>query len=106
MTEAQIFKALGDPLRLEIIKRLIGGSVQTLGNVSRDLGLTRQGIRRQIQVLADAGILELTPEGRKTHVSLNRSALETARIFIAELEEQWERRLQALKRFAEAGEEK
>ena len=102
MTEAHVFKALGDPLRLTIVQRVSGGSTHTIGTLSENLGLTRQGARRQIQVLVDAEILHLKPVGRETQVTLDSSTLETARAFIAKLELQWDQRLQALKELAES----
>lgn len=101
MTEAHVFKALGDSLRLTIVQRVLDRSAHTVGSLSEDLGLTRQGARRQIQVLVDAGILHLTPVGRETHVSLDTSTLESARAFIAKLEQQWDQRLAALKDLSE-----
>ncbi|TVR67751.1 MAG: ArsR family transcriptional regulator [Spirochaetaceae bacterium] len=92
MTEAHVFKALGDPFRLTIVQRVLDGSIRgstpTVGSLSEDLGLTRQGARRQIQVLVDAGILHLTPVGREIHVRLDTSTLETARAFIVKLASQ------------------
>lgn len=101
MNEVQVFKAFSDPLRIEIVQRLANGSARNINTLTRDLGLTRQGGRRQVQVLVDAGIVFLTPEGRSTKVSLNISSLKAARRFIHKLENQWEVRLEALKKFAE-----
>ncbi len=97
MTEARVFKALGDPLCLTIVQRLSSNSHHTIGALSQHLGLTRQGARRQIQVLADADILQLTPVGREVRVSLDIATLDTARAFITKLEQQWDQRLRALK---------
>ena len=49
MTESRVFKALGDPLRLRIVQRLSSAPHHTIGTLSEDLGITRQGARRQIQ---------------------------------------------------------
>jgi DNA-binding transcriptional ArsR family regulator len=97
----QIFKALGDPVRLEIVKRLSNGSSYTMNNLSKDLGVSRQGARKQIQVLLSAKIVNLSPVGRETLVSLDLSSLELARTFISNIEEQWDQRLNALKNFVE-----
>lgn len=102
MTESRVFKALGDPLRLRIVQRLSSESHHTISTLSEDLGLTRQGARRQIQVLVDAQILRLQPVGRETRVTLNVSTLETAREWITSLERQWDQRLMALKTLVEA----
>ena len=102
MTEARVFKALGDPLRLRIVQRLSIAPHHTISTLSKDLGLTRQGARRQIQVLVDAQILRLQPVGRETRVSLDVSTLETAREWITVLEQKWDERLLALKRVTES----
>ena len=101
MIEANIYKALGDPIRLEMVRRLAGGSSQNINELSKDLGITRQGARKQLQVLVSADVVQLAPQGRGTKVSLNTSALETARAFISKLEAEWDQRLLALKNFAE-----
>lgn len=103
MIAAQIFKALGDPTRLEIVKRLADGSSQTINHLTQDLGITRQGARKQIQVLVSANVVYLNPVGRETLVTLDASALVIARSFIASLESQWDQRLVALKNFVESG---
>lgn len=97
MAVAHVFKALGDPVRLEIVRRLSDGSTYTVGNLSKDLGLTRQGARKQIQVLVSANIVQLKPKGRETQVTLDAASLELARRFIVDLENQWDQRLNALK---------
>lgn len=101
MSAAEVFKALGDPIRLEIVQRLADGSVHTLNNLSKDLGISRQGARKQIQVLATAQVLYLKPAGREIQVSLNARSLEQAREFIASMEQKWDQRLNALKQFIE-----
>ena len=96
-----IFRALGDPVRLEMVQRLSNGKPCTISSVSGDLGITRQGARKHIQVLADANIVSLRPKGRDVFVALERPALEDAKLYIAELERQWDRRLVALRDFVE-----
>lgn len=101
MTEAEIYKALGDPIRLEMIKRLASGSPYTINELSKNLGVSRQGARKQIQVLESSNLVHLTPRGRETHVELDTKTLQIARKFISQLESQWEQRLEALKAFVE-----
>ena len=101
MIEAQIYKALGDPVRLQIITRLAGGSPYTIGELSKNLGVSRQGARKQLQVLVSANLVQLTQKGRETEVILDTDKLAMARQFIAQLEQQWEQRLHALKSFVE-----
>ena len=104
MIEAEIYKALGDPVRLEMVRRLADGAPYTIGTLSKDLGVSRQGARKQIQVLVSANVVHLTPKGRETAVQLDTERLRLAREFISKLERQWDQRLTALKVFAEGRE--
>ena len=101
MIEAQIYKALGDPIRLEMVKRLAMSSPSSIGELSADLAVTRQGARKQLQVLVNANLVQLQQQGRQTLVTLDRQTLDVARAFIAQLEQQWDERLAALKDLVE-----
>ncbi|WP_240220116.1 ArsR/SmtB family transcription factor [Rheinheimera hassiensis] len=100
---AQIFKALGDPVRLQIVQRLSNGAALCLGELSKDLGISRQGARKQIQALVSAKVVQLHPAGREVKVQLDATTLAQSRAFIIALEAQWDERLQALKQFTEHG---
>jgi DNA-binding transcriptional ArsR family regulator len=102
MPVAETFKALGDPIRLEMVRRLSDGSPYTVGSLSDGLGLTRQGARKHLQVLADVKLVSLQTTGRQTEVTLDPITLAAAKSFIAELELRWDRRLQALRDFLES----
>jgi len=101
MAAAEIFRALGDPIRLEMVQRLTRDSRCTITGISEGLGITRQGARKHLQVLADARVVALRPEGRDVLVSLEPESLDQAKLFIAELERRWDARLDALRRFVE-----
>lgn len=98
---AQLFKALGDPVRLQIVQRLSNGVPLCMGELSKDLGISRQGARKQIQALVLANVVQLHPAGREVKVQLDAGALAQGRDFITSLEAQWDQRLQALKQFVE-----
>lgn len=101
MPVAEIFKALGDPIRLEMVQRLSSGSSYTISHVSSNLGITRQGARKHLEVLEQAQLVLLESKGRDVLVQLNPKTVDTAKAFIAKLEKQWDTRLAALKAFAE-----
>jgi DNA-binding transcriptional ArsR family regulator len=101
MTEAQIFKALGDPVRLKIVKRLSSGGTYTIGNLTKDLDISRQGARKQIQVLVSANIVHLKPIGREVQVLPNMDSLKLGKDFITRMEQGWDMRLRKLKEVVE-----
>ena len=98
---ADIYKAMGDPIRLTLISRLAGNQSLSIGELSKNLGISRQGARKQLQVLVDAKLVALRPKGRSTEVVLNHHKLRQARDFITHLEGQWDQRLVALKDYVE-----
>jgi len=100
-----LFRALGDPVRLEMVQRLSRQDFWTMNALSDGLGLTRQGARRHIQVLVDAHLVQLEPRGREVFASLDAQGIAEAKAFIAGIERQWDRRLDALRRFLEDPEE-
>jgi hypothetical protein len=72
-----------------------------MNDLSKGLGVTRQGARKQIQVLVSANVVYLNPIGRETMVTLDVSSLAMAKAFISKMEDQWDQRLDALKSLLE-----
>ena len=97
MAVAELFRALGDPTRLEMVRRLSGGDSYTISMLSSGLDVTRQGARKHLQTLVDAKIVTLQPKGRDTVVFLDWEALERSKAFIVDLEQRWDTRLEALR---------
>lgn len=98
---AAIFNALGDPARIEMVRRLAGGQPHPISVVSSGLGISRQGARKHLQVLVEAKMVSLEPKGRDVLVHLAPDTLDHAKAFITELERRWDVRLEALRRFVE-----
>lgn len=101
MAVAELFRALGEPTRLEMVRRLSSGAPQTISSVSSGLDISRQAARKHLQVLADAEVVSLAPKGRDTIVRLELAKLDEGRAFISEIEQLWDQRLEALRRFVD-----
>lgn len=101
MQEVTIFRALGDPIRLEMVRRLATGETHTISSVSQKLQISRQGARKHLQILADAKLITLRVKGRNTQVLLLRDTLDQGKAFIEKLELQWDKNLLALKKLVE-----
>lgn len=101
MSAQTLFKALGDPLRYTMVERLCAESPMTVGRVIEGLEVTRQGARRQLQVLVDAGLVVLEPMGREVYASLEPEALSAMHRMVEELTRRWDQRLDALRRHVE-----
>ena len=98
-----LFHALGDPTRLKMVERLSTGRSLTINYLTGGLKISRQGARKHLQILTDAKIIILSPNGRETLVNLDFEVLDKGREFILRLERDWEKRLEALQEFVDKG---
>ena len=103
MSTVAVLRALGDPNRLEIVKRLSSGKPYTINTLSQGLEISRQGARKHLQILVDSELVTLQSKGRDTNVMLNRKKLEEGKLFIAGLEREWDKRLEKLRKVVENG---
>lgn len=97
MGAVEIFRALGDTTRIQMVERLSRRGPHTISSLSEGLRISRQGARKHIQILSDSKIITLTANGRDTTIELDQGALDVGRKFIATLEQCWEKRLSALR---------
>lgn len=103
MEQAKVFHALGDTHRLALLERLTDGTPHTLTTLTDELHMSRQGARKHVQILEDAGLVVIHTKGRSTLVSLNVKTVHQSQRFLAELEAAWAKRLASLKSYLEQG---
>lgn len=75
---AEVFKALGDPTRLKII-RLLSSKKHMLcvGDLANKLGITQSAVSQHLKVLKNAGILEAERKGFHVHYTIDVNTLTT-----------------------------
>ncbi|WP_269582652.1 ArsR/SmtB family transcription factor [Roseibium sp. Sym1] len=75
---AAVFRALGHPARLAIVKQLAARSEACCGEIVNHLPLAQSTVSQHLQVLKDAGLLICDTRGRNCHYLLNREKLAQA----------------------------
>jgi DNA-binding transcriptional ArsR family regulator len=70
-TSAELFKALGHPARLAILKYLAEIKTCITGDFADELPLSRTTVNQHLKELKDAGLIVGTIEGVKTCYCLN-----------------------------------
>lgn len=68
---ASLFKALGHPARLAILKYLAQAKTCITGDIAEELPLGRTTVNQHLKELKDAGLIKGTTEGAKTCYCLN-----------------------------------
>ena len=64
-----LFRSLGDPARLAIVRRLAAGEAR-VSELTRDLGLAQSTVSKHIASLHECRLLTARPEGRATWYAL------------------------------------
>ena len=78
----EIFKALADGTRRELLDRLFAEPGQTLSALCRDTGMRRQSVSKHLRVLEEAGLVASHRQGREKIHYLNP-------LPIAEISSRW-----------------
>jgi DNA-binding transcriptional ArsR family regulator len=63
------FAALAHPIRREIVERLSGGPA-SVGEVTRDFGVSKPTLSRHLKMLEDAGVVSRAIDGRTHRLAL------------------------------------
>src|SRR5919201_789946 len=98
------FKALAHPLRRDIVERLSGG-VATVGEVTRDFGVSKPTISRHLKMLEQAGVVTRVIDGRTHRLALRPEALGEASDWIERQRLRWERLFDVVGEYLEEGKE-
>jgi DNA-binding transcriptional ArsR family regulator len=96
-----VVAALGDPTRLELVRRLRGAARRSIAELGEGLGMTRQAVAKHLRVLEAAGLVAGRRQGRETLFALQPDQLAQARVWIDEIAGQWDDALDRLKTHVE-----
>ena len=94
---ALLFAALGDPTRLALIHQLSHGGPASISTLADRQSMTRQGVTKHLHVLAGAGIIDGSRQGREQVWTLNPQRLTEGRRHIDIIAAGWEQALDRLK---------
>lgn len=67
----EVFKALADPTRRELLDELFARDGQSLSELERRLPMTRFGVMKHLKVLEEAGLVTTRRQGREKLHYLN-----------------------------------
>jgi DNA-binding transcriptional ArsR family regulator len=90
----EVFKALADPTRRELLDRLRVENGQTLGQLCQQLGMSRQAVTKHLAILATANLVVTVWRGRDKLHYLNPTPIKE--IYVRWISKYEHRRLQAL----------
>src|SRR5689334_21482716 len=100
----EVFKALADPTRRELLDRLFERDGQSLSALEEHLPMTRFGVMKHLKVLEEAGLVTTKRRGREKLHFLNRVPIRLIHDrWIDKYTEPWVAMLSGLKQSIEGG---
>ena len=90
-----VFRALGDPTRRDIVERLAAGAA-TVSQVAQPLDMTLSAVVQHLSVLESCGLVRSEKVGRTRTCRLEPGGLRLAEDWFAGRRALWERRLDRL----------
>ena len=98
---ALMFAALGDPTRLMLVRQLSEGGPASISVLAEQQDMTRQGVTKHLQVLAAAGIIDGSRQGREQVWTLNPKRLGEGRRHLDVIAAGWDEALERFKKLVE-----
>jgi DNA-binding transcriptional ArsR family regulator len=91
-THITLFHALADPARFHIVEAMKSGEC-AVGDIVERMEIHQSGVSRHLRILAEAGIVQMRPEGQKRLYSLRKEAFDQLGAWMAGYRRHWEARL-------------
>ena len=91
-----VFAAVADPTRRELLERLRSDGPQSVGQLSAPLPMSRQAVTKHLNMLTEAGLIEQEWQGRERFHRLRAKPLRKVEDWLAPYAAAWDRRLARL----------
>ncbi|MDQ5932042.1 MAG: hypothetical protein QG649_127 [Patescibacteria group bacterium] len=91
----QVFAALADPIRRDILERTAGGEL-TVSQIAIDYDISLAAVSKHLKVLHEAGLLRRRKEGRYQFVTTNTDGMKEVAAYLQQYEQFWTERLQSI----------
>jgi DNA-binding transcriptional ArsR family regulator len=100
-TTADVFNAIAEPRRREIIELLARRGALTVGVLVATLGLPQPAVSKHLGVLRKVGVVAVIKQGKQRVYSLEAEKLKTVHDWVKTFEELWGHQLDRIKKRAE-----
>ena len=101
MAADEVFAALADPTRREVLSLVAQGRARTATELAAALPVTRQAVAKHLAVLEDARLVDAQRAGRAMRFRATPAPLADAIAWMAEVGGQWDERLERLRAAAQ-----
>jgi DNA-binding transcriptional ArsR family regulator len=99
----EVFAALADPTRREVITRLSQDGASTASRLAEEIPVTRQAIAKHLAALEEAGLVASERIGRENRYRLTPAPMAEAVSWLTAVGAEWDERLERLRTLMERG---
>lgn len=97
-----LWSAMGDPTRRQMLDLLLTSSPGTATSLSEELPVTRQAVAKHLAVLDRVGLVHATQAGREKRYRIDEAQFARAVAQLNAVGNTWDARLRRIKQIAEA----
>jgi ArsR family transcriptional regulator, cadmium/lead-responsive transcriptional repressor len=98
----KLWSAIADPSRRRVLDLIVRRGQASASWLAGQVPFSRQAVSKHLVVLQHAGLINRRKQGREVLYQVDAIRLDQATRAMAELARQWDRRLDTVKRLAEA----
>ena len=98
----ELWSAIADPSRRRVLDLLVSNGPVSASWLAGRVPFSRQAVAKHLVVLERTGLISRRKQGREVLYQVEAGRLDQAARAMAQLAAQWDRRLAAIKRLAEA----
>jgi ArsR family transcriptional regulator, cadmium/lead-responsive transcriptional repressor len=98
----ELWSAIADPSRRQVLDLLVANGEVSASWLAGRVPFSRQAVSKHLVVLERAGLVNRRRQGKEVLFKVQAGRLDQAAKAMAEVAAQWDRRLAAIKRIAEA----
>ena len=101
-SDDKLWSAIADPSRRRVLDLIVHRGEASASWLAGEVPFSRQAVSKHLVVLQHAGLIHRRKQGREVLYQVDADQLDQATRAMADLVRQWDRRLDAIKRLAEA----
>ena len=94
-TTSDVFNAIGEAHRREILDTLLAGE-KAVGTIVDDLSMSQPQVSKHLRVLSEVGLVRCRADGRRRLYSVEPARLQPFHEWLAKYEQAWNDRLDRL----------
>jgi DNA-binding transcriptional ArsR family regulator len=92
--QLQVFQALADPSRLQIVEALLDGE-RAVNDLVAQMNIHQSGVSRHLRILEEGGFVQMRPDGPRRYYSLRPEPFRELEAWVTRYRTLWVGRLDA-----------